>query len=243
MPNPKKYLIANWKMTVTSRQGIAFMEKLYQYPIHQENTRMIIAPSFVSIKIIHDWIQKNQLSVELCAQNCASKDTGALTGEVSVEMLKEIGCHYVIIGHSERRSLFHEKEPELSMKVNLAFQGGLIPILCIGETLEEYKRGETTKILTNQLSPYKSNIPFIIAYEPVWSIGTGVTPTREALEKAIDTIAMLFPDKPLLYGGSVNQNNIQTLSEHKQLSGFLVGGASSKPETFYPLYQLMNQAV
>lgn len=241
MLNHKKFLIANWKMTVTSQQGIGFMETLLQIPFHQDSTRIIIAPSFVSISLIHDWILKNQLPIELSAQNCAYQDKGALTGEVSVEMLKEIGCHYVMIGHSERRSLFHEKEPELSMKVQLTLQAGLIPILCIGESLEAFKAGETTSILSEQLSPYHRDLPILLAYEPIWSIGTGIIPTKEALKKAIDYIKSRFPDTPLLYGGSVNQGNIRSLSEHPLLSGFLVGGASSQSETFLPLIQFMNQ--
>jgi len=241
MLNHKKFLVANWKMTVTSRQGIGLLETLLQVPFHQDNTRIIIAPSFVSIGLIHDWILKNQLPIELSAQNCAYQYKGALTGEVSVEMLKEIGCHYVIIGHSERRSLFHEKEPELSMKVHLALQAGLIPILCIGESLEAFKAGETTSILSHQLSPYHRDLPMILAYEPIWSIGTGIIPTKETLQKAIDHIKGLFPDTPLLYGGSVNHDNIKSLSEHSLLSGFLVGGASSKSDTFLPLIQFMNQ--
>lgn len=241
MPNRKQYLIANWKMSKTTNQAILFMQQFSVNSLNNSEIQVILAPSYVSLSILRDIILTASAPITLAAQNCSSEESGAYTGEVSVTMLREIGCQYVIIGHSERRTLFGECEPILSKKVELAVKAGLIPILCIGESRELYETGATVEYLKQQLAPYSSTLPFLLAYEPIWSIGTGLIPTREDLSTALDAIDSKFPDTPILYGGSVNRKNISDLLWHQRMNGFLVGGASLEPDSFFALYSAMNQ--
>jgi len=241
MPNHKHFLIANWKMAMTTHQALDFLETFSIREIADSRTQVIIAPSFVTLPVLHHWITQHSIPIALCAQNSSAMQSGAFTGEVSVTMLKETGCQYVIIGHSERRILFGEVEPDLSKKVDLVLQAGLMPIFCFGESKEVYESGKTNDFLRNQLASYSAKIPFILAYEPIWSIGTGLIPTHDDLARSVDFIRSLFPDTTLLYGGSVNVGNIDSLLQHTAMNGFLVGGASLKPDVFYSLYQAMNQ--
>ncbi|MCE5222618.1 triose-phosphate isomerase [bacterium] len=241
MPNHKHFLVANWKMAMTTHQALDFMKMLSVQEITDSRTQVIIAPSFVTLPALHQWITQHSTPIALCAQNSAAMQSGAYTGEVSAVMLKETGCDYVIIGHSERRILFGEREPDLSTKVELAFQAGLTPIFCFGESRDIYESGKTNDFLRKQLAPYSAKLPFILAYEPIWSIGTGFIPTYDDLARTVGFIRSLFPDTALLYGGSVNGSNIDSLLQHTTMNGFLVGGASLKPDVFYSLYQAMNQ--
>lgn len=241
MPNHKHFLVANWKMAMTTHQALDFMKAFSIQEIADSRTQVVIAPSFVTLPALHQWITQHSTSIALCAQNSAAMQSGAYTGEVSAAMLKETGCEYVIIGHSERRILFGEVEPDLSKKVDLVFQAGLTPIFCFGESREIYESGKTNDFLRKQLAPYSSKLPFILAYEPIWSIGTGFIPTHDDLARTADFIRSLFPDTSLLYGGSVNIGNIDSLLQHTTMNGFLVGGASLKPDVFYSLYLTMNQ--
>lgn len=241
MPNHKHFLVANWKMAMTTHQALDFMKTFSIQEIADSRTQVIIAPSFVTLPVLHQWITQHSISIALCGQNSSAMQSGAYTGEVSAAMLKETGCEYVIIGHSERRILFGEVEPDLSKKVDLVFQAGLTPIFCFGESREIYESGKTNDFLRKQLAPYSSKLPFILAYEPIWSIGTGFIPTHDDLARTADFIRSLFPDTSLLYGGSVNIGNIDDLLQHTTMNGFLVGGASLKPDVFYSLYLTMNQ--
>lgn len=241
MPNHKHYLIANWKMAMTTHQALNFMETFSIQEITDSRIQVVIAPSFVSLPPLHHWITRRSIPIALCGQNSAAMESGAFTGEISVAMLKETGCQYVIIGHSERRILYGEVEPDLSKKVELALQAGLIPVFCFGESREVYESGKTDDFLRNQLAPYSAKLPFILAYEPIWSIGTGLIPTHDDLARTIGFIRSLFPETALLYGGSVNNSNINSLLQHPTMNGFLVGGASLKPDVFFSLYQAMNQ--
>lgn len=241
MPNHKQLLVANWKMAMPINQALEFIHSFSCSDFLDSNTKMVIAPSFVTLSSLRENISQHSLPIALCAQNCASAESGAFTGEVSVSMLQEVGCEFVLIGHSERRTLFGEAEPVLAKKVDLVIKAGLTPIFCIGEPKEVYESGHTSEYLTRQLSPYSPSTPFILAYEPIWSIGTGLIPTDEDLSCTYDTLRSLFPDTPILYGGSVNQENITGLLRHQTVNGFLVGGASLKPDSFRSLFHRMNQ--
>jgi len=241
MQNPKQYLIGNWKMAMPTHVALSFMTAFSGNDFLDTSIQMIIAPSFVTIPPLHDLLHRQSLPIALCAQNCSSAEIGAYTGEVSVAMLQEAGCQYVMIGHSERRTLFGEREPILFKKVALTLQAGLTPIFCIGEPREIYENGRTSEYLTQQLSPYSASLPFVLAYEPIWSIGTGIIPTEDDLKRTSETLRSMFPHTSLLYGGSVNRENISGLLTLSAFDGFLVGGASLKSDVFRDLFLSMKQ--
>lgn len=170
--------------------------------------------------------------LKLCAQNVSSKEKGAFTGEVSPEMLKDLEVTYVICGHSERRIYHsqHENDEIINEKIRLCLKYNLTPIICIGETETEYEQKRTSEILKKQLTALLKNIDpskVIIAYEPVWAIGTGNTPEPIEVEKKCQLIRELTnPKTPILYGGSVNEDNIYDFAKMKNINGFLVGNAS-----------------
>lgn len=188
-------------------------------------------------------INQKAPQVEVGAQNVYLKPKGAYTGEISVENLKDVGINYVILGHSERRSIFHELSEFVAEKTQFALENGLKVILCIGETLEQKNNGETLKVVSEQLKAVTALVKdwsnIVIAYEPVWAIGTGLTATpqdAEDIHKEIrDFLKTEIGEKQaeeirILYGGSVNGKNATSFKDKQNIDGFLVGGASLKPE-------------
>lgn len=177
-------------------------------------------------------------NVKVGAQNVAWADKGAFTGEISAEMLKEVGAEYVIIGHSERRAYFGETDETVNMRTKQALKNGLKPIVCVGETLEQREGGKTEEVLANQVKKGLEGITeeVIIAYEPVWAIGTGKTATPEMANETIGFIRSvaqpLVGDVSILYGGSMNAANAQSLLNMEHIDGGLIGGASLKPNDF-----------
>ena len=216
----------------------------------------VICPSFTSLKTVGCFIATQSWSspVFLGAQNCATTLAGAYTGEISCDMLVALDCTYVLLGHSERRALFGESDETISTKVSLALQQGLIPVLCIGETLEERDADKTKTVLQKQLKealPVEMPEPqkLLIAYEPVWAIGTGRTAepnqVSEAMlfirEQLVSIYGLSANEFSLLYGGSVNKGNIVALSLCG-IDGGLVGGASLDPVAFAELARLYAEA-
>ena len=204
---------------------------------------MIIAPPFTHLSKVQEVIS----NVKLAAQNCASEESGAYTGEVSPEMLKSAGVEYVIIGHSERRSYYHEDDNLLNKKTKLCLEKGLQPIFCCGELLEEREAGKLFDVIRQQLTVGLEGISaeemkqIVIAYEPVWAIGTGVTASPEQaqeMHKFIrDLLAEIYNDEvaestSLLYGGSCKPSNAKELFSNPDVDGGLIGGASLKAEDF-----------
>ena len=178
------------------------------------------------------------------------EEKGAYTGEVSGEMLKAINVEYVIIGHSERRQYYNETDESVNKKIKAAFKNGLKPIVCVGETLEQREAGETEKIVTNQIAKAFEGISsenlenIIVAYEPIWAIGTGFIPTEKEIKDTTQYIKnivwQLFDVSiSVLYGGSVNEKNVQSLNQIDVVDGFLVGGASTKPKELLKMYEVV----
>ena len=220
-----KFLVANWKMNGDVEFAENFFEKINQ--IKTENQVVVCPPSPLLCKF-------QNFSHSLGAQNCSERTNGAFTGEISPLLLRDLGCEYVIIGHSERRRMFNESDETVYKKYKTLTDLGLTPIVCVGETEEE--RTQWHEILSIQLSKLKNdkNLPkAIIAYEPVWSIGTGKTPTAAEIHEVLNFIKQTTHSKcPTLYGGSVNIKNISNILQIPSVDGVLIGGASLKIEEF-----------
>ena len=191
------------------------------------------------------------IGLQLGAQNVNHNNDGAYTGEISTNMLNEYGVEWVILGHSERRSLFNESNTMINLKIKRAIESGIKPILCIGESSEERSAGQTESILNNQIKECLKDIDFeddfLIAYEPIWAIGTGETADNDTIKLANNIILSIIGDlssnikKPkILYGGSVNNNNSENLSKICNLDGFLIGGASLDVNQFYSIYNALK---
>lgn len=213
----KKLVVGNWKMNSDKQTCRSLISEITK----GTNVDVVICPPYPYLGIAQDF------GVIVGAQNCAAFDNGAYTGEISAKMLADIGCKYVILGHSERRQHFKENDSEILAKAKLALRYGLKTIICIGESLETYKSGKTEEFVSSQLSNYLELDPSftVIAYEPIWAIGTGLTPTVAEVETIMKSIKHQSKF-PVLYGGSVNQKNCKDFAEIKALDGFLVGGAS-----------------
>ncbi len=223
-----KFLIANWKMNGNLEFAENFFEKINS--VKTEN-RIIICPPFPLLLKFKDF------SHFLGAQNCSEKEKGAFTGEVSPLLLKELGCKYVIIGHSERRRLFKESDELIFEKYKTLTGLDITPIICVGES----DRLEWSSVLMAQLHKFKSDDSLskaIIAYEPVWCIGSGKTPTTTEIEESINFIKQETNAKcPILYGGSVNAANVADILQISSVDGVLIGGASLKIEEFSQMIQ------
>ncbi len=235
----KKVIAGNWKMNKLANECGEFISRIIN-DIDTTEKDVIICPTYISLWEAAKAVKGTNVSVG--AQNMHFETSGAYTGEVSAEMIKEAGCGYVIIGHSERRKYFAETDQTVSLKIKKAYDSGLIPIMCIGESLEDRERGETFNVLKGQLENALRPIVFdeniIIAYEPIWAIGTGKTATDEQAQEACkfvrDTLNDIIGDKSekirILYGGSVNEKNVKKLMAMTDIDGALVGGASLKDE-------------
>lgn len=178
-------------------------------------------------------------NISIGAQNCHHKKSGSYTGEISPEMLKELGCKYVILGHSERNN---ETNSEIKLKAEIALEVGLHPIVCVGETLKDYNNKKTKQVIEDQC---KSRLPthgkYIVAYEPIWSIGTGCIPTNNSIFEIIETIKLFTDKKNVIYGGSVNLENIDNLLNIFTLSGVLIGSASLNFDHFYAIVEKVEK--
>ena len=231
--------VGNWKMNQPLQDSIDFFKKNQSglKALGEKNIPIVICPSFPAIPFVLQEI--GDTPVYIGAQDCSAFSHGAYTGNVSADMLANIGCTFCIVGHSERRKLFGESNKDITSKVMQLVESKIVPIICVGETLEENKKDQTTSVLEKQLAPVLKAIkganyldkPICIAYEPIWSIGTGKIPTIEELEKIFDWLHSFIKKNnvenfALLYGGSVDSNNSNKLKTVKFVDGFLIGGAS-----------------
>ena len=235
----KKPIIAgNWKMNKTPTDGEAFVDRTMNLLLDIKYVSVIFAPPFTGL---FDMDVKPPFYS--AAQNCHWEDSGAFTGEISVSMVRDCGAEYVILGHSERRHVFGESDDWVNRKVKAVLTGGLKPILCIGETLEQRDTGQTDLVLKSQLELGLKDVAqlehCVIAYEPVWAIGTGVTANSRQVELAHkvlrEILAELYPGLSnihVLYGGSVKSDNADELIRVPGVDGFLIGGASLDVESF-----------
>jgi len=238
----KPCIAANWKMNKTIGETRAFLNEFI--PLVQDATAVdiVIAPPFTSLHAAAALLANSP--IRLSAQNLYYEEKGAYTGEISPAMLTDAGCSHVIIGHSERRQYFRETDEMLNRKTKIARKHGLQVIFCIGESLEEREAGRTLDILKRQIEEGLKEVPpdgIIVAYEPIWAIGTGKTATTEQAQDAHhyirERLAALYGgpasrDIRILYGGSVTPDNIEALMKCADVDGALVGGASLKADSF-----------
>ncbi|MBM7618784.1 triosephosphate isomerase [Bacillus tianshenii] len=232
------YAIANWKMNKTFSEMAVYLQELKS----KEGVSVVICPPSQLLYPAGLMAKQQGSTVSIGAQNVHEADKGAYTGEVSASMLKDIGCAYVIIGHSERRQYFNENDQQVNQKIKQAIKEGLTPIICIGETIEQKNSGQTEKVLTTQLVGALQDIDsdFILAYEPVWAIGTGESATAEQAQSTHAYIRKVLTALlggraegiSILYGGSVNDKNAAEFSQMPDIDGVLVGGASLNAESF-----------
>ncbi|WP_456434300.1 triose-phosphate isomerase [Thermosulfuriphilus sp.] len=238
-------IAGNWKMYKTIAEAQELAQGLVEACQGLEDCEILVCPPFTALKSVAEIISSSP--IKLGAQNCYFEDQGAFTGEISPLMLKDVGCSYVILGHSERRHIFKETDELINRKVKAAIKHRLAPILCLGERLEERKAGETFKVVEGQLRAGLDGLgpgdlgDLVIAYEPVWAIGTGQTATPEQAQEVHVFIReilraswgeALAKDLRILYGGSVKPDNIDSLMAQPDIDGVLVGGASLKAESF-----------
>ena len=239
MRNP--FIAANWKMNKTISETQEFISKFIPAVKDLLDVDIAIAPPFTSLTVAAENLKNT--GVLLAAQNAFYEEKGAYTGEISPLMLIDIGCKYVIIGHSERRQYFKETDDIVNKKIKAAKKAGLGIIFCIGETFEEREAGKTFDVLRLEIEKGLSGIDVsdtIIAYEPIWAIGTGKTATTEQAQEAHsyirERLKILYSNKAdemrIIYGGSVTPENIDVLMACKDVDGALVGGASLKVESF-----------
>ena len=241
----KPLIAANWKMYKTSQQAEEFVKAFLPLIANQQRDEIVLCPSATSLSTVIAAVKDSGVAVG--AQNMHYAEDGAFTGEISPLMLKAVGVTHVIIGHSERRQYFGETDEMVNQKILSAVKNKLTPIICIGETLEEREADKTEEVLLRQCQiAFKAVVPedaesFIVAYEPVWAIGTGRTATPEMAGLAHfhirSQIARLLGRKAadsirILYGGSVKPDNASALSNQPEIDGALVGGASLDPQSF-----------
>lgn len=242
----RKIVAGNWKMNTTVAEGVelasALVEKIAQVP---QDVNLIIAPPFTHLVPVGEKIKGTPIA--LSAQNCADKEKGAYTGEVSAKMLKSAGCAYTILGHSERRQYYGETSAKLVEKINLALAEGVCPIYCVGEMLEERNAGNHFAVVKAQLEEVLFGLTaeqmahIVVAYEPVWAIGTGVTATSEQAQEIHAFIRKTLAEKfgkeladeiSILYGGSCKPSNAKELFACPDIDGGLIGGAALKADDF-----------
>jgi triosephosphate isomerase len=238
------FIAGNWKMHKTIAEAEEFIQALLPRVSDADGVDVAICPSFLALAAMVDSTRGSRVQVN--AQNMHQADSGAFTGETSAPMLVEVGVHGVILGHSERRQLFGESDKALAQKVPAALAAGLQVVLCVGETEEERERGDTERKLRHQVQEDLARIEterlgeIVIAYEPIWAIGTGIVATPEQAQDAIAFVRALVGDRSkeqaeltrVLYGGSVKPDNAAELLALPDVDGALVGGASLDPESF-----------
>ena len=240
----------NWKMHKTIGEALTLVQSLKDGLPHSEAVEVVIAPPFTALPAVGPALRGT--SIQLAAQNLHWADQGAYTGEISPGMLREVGCRYVLIGHSERRHWFKETDAVINQKMQAGLRAGLQPVFCIGETLEEREADRVEAVLSRQIREGLQGFSAeqaasgVIAYEPVWAIGTGKTATPEMAQAVHSFIrgllAELFDkrvasDKRIVYGGSVTPETTRALLAQADIDGGLVGGASLKAESFIAIIE------
>lgn len=249
-----KFIAGNWKMYKDLNESVELINGLKAaLPTLKADVRVAICPPFTSLAVAGNLLRGT--SIHLGAQNMSEHDEGAYTGEVSWKMLKSVGCEYVILGHSERRQYFHESNELINLKTKRALLNGLLPIICVGETLEQREKGATEQIVTTQIKGVLQGISLqdidrvTIAYEPVWAIGTGKTATslqaQEVHQHLRKLVSQLYnwavAERTIIqYGGSVKPDNAAELMSQNDIDGALVGGACLKVDSFAAIIRSVN---
>lgn len=251
----KKLIVANWKMHFTTGQASLFLHKLEKLIAPHHDIEVVLCPTILSLQSLS--LQVNHRQFHLGAQNCYYQDEGSYTGEISATMLRGL-VQYIIVGHSERRHIFGERDKEIAHKVQAVLRNDMQPILCIGETRQERVDGETNQVIHDQTIGGLANVSseelerVVIAYEPVWAIGTGEFAKPDDVEEAVKLIRKqvkaLYGTEAaakirILYGGSVDAGNSDTYLAIKGIDGLLVGGASLKAPVFSKIVDTAHAAL
>lgn len=240
-------MAGNWKMNKTIAESVSFVHMLKTAVSDVKDVDVLVFPTFISTNAVYNEVKG--LNIKVGAQNLFWEEKGAFTGEVSASMLKDAGCSYVLIGHSERRQYFGEVDKTVNKKVKAASLNDIVPIVCVGETLKEREENTTFKVIKKQVKESLSDLSqeeaskLVIAYEPVWAIGTGKTATPQQAQEVHAFIREIYSqlyknaaDKVrILYGGSVKPDNVSELMKQSDIDGGLVGGASLEVESFIKL--------
>jgi triosephosphate isomerase len=255
--NPRRtpFIAGNWKMYKTVAEAERYVQALLPEVSSADGVEIGICAPFLALPALVDSARGSR--VEVFAQTMHEALEGAFTGEISPAMLAEVGVHGVVLGHSERRQLFEETDRALQLKVPAALEAGLLPILCVGETAEERERGDTERKLRQQVQEGLERVPverlpeLVLAYEPIWAIGTGLTATTEQAQEAVAFVRALVEDIDksageavrILYGGSLKPENADELLALPDVDGALVGGASLDPESFARIVEIARGLV
>lgn len=252
----------NWKMNLDHVEAASFVQRLswllhdarYDY---DSSAEIAIMPPYTSIRSVQVLLQAERMRVKVGAQNVSAISGGAFTGDISARMLQRLGCSYVIVGHSERRKYHPEDDVDLVDKVRAVLAAGMQPILCVGESLSERSQGIELEYAVGQVSDVTRDLSdaeasrLLIAYEPVWAIGGGMSATPKTAQNAAAAIRQHFRDRygeavagvvRILYGGSVNSDNAESLMQGADVDGFLIGGAALKPDEFAKIAGIVTLA-
>ena len=251
-PVPTPIVAGNWKMNTDMAGAVELATGVGEGASALSGVELVLCPPFVYLAAVRDAVKGTP--VKIGAQNMHSEESGAFTGEIAASMLQDL-CEYVILGHSERRQLFGETNDLVNLKVKAAFQKSLIPVLCVGETLEQREAGQAHDTVSKQVRVGLADIVditgLVVAYEPVWAIGTGHAATPETAAEVmggaiLETLRGLYPaaadQVPLLYGGSVNPGNAAAFAAESCIHGSLVGGASLRPDQFLEIARITAEA-
>ncbi|WP_028389090.1 triose-phosphate isomerase [Legionella fairfieldensis] len=247
-----KIIAGNWKMNGCMESIEILLQQLRSSIDQRDGAQCIVMPPSIYIPLVKNCLSES--SIKWGAQNVYPQDAGAFTGELSAPMLQDYSCSYVLVGHSERRRLFCEDEKFVADKFHHVKEHGMIPILCVGETFEEREQGRTKEVLTRQLLAVCANNNLrcfkdsVIAYEPVWAIGTGRTASPEQVQEVHSLVRAFVADLDredadclsILYGGSVNEKNARALFEMPDVDGGLIGGASLNAQQFVEIVKCIN---
>ena len=252
----KKIIIGNWKLNLDHLEAIQLLQKInYSLPENiEDKIEIILSPSFTSIRSLQTVISSDKLKIKLSSQNVSQFASGAYTGEVSATQLKKLEIDYGIVGHSERRTLFNEIDLVINDKVNRLIENDIVPVFCFGEPIEERKSGSYFNFIENQINEGLKGLrkdkvnKLVVAYEPIWAIGTGEVASLENIVEVLDFVKNIISKKPFfnednikfIYGGSVSPDNAQEILNSKIVDGALVGGASLDATKFVDIIKAVE---
>lgn len=255
----RKYLMAgNWKMNKTMSEAIVLTQQLCnQYNRKWDNVDIVVCPPAIDIKSVYTVIDFDKTKIAVGAQNVHWEESGAFTGEISISMIKEAGCEFCIVGHSERREMFNETDTSVNLKVKALIEADIAPIVCVGESLSMRDSGDYVGFIVAQVRAALAGLDevdmkkVVIAYEPIWAIGTGRTATPEQAEEVCAAIRATIADMfgkgvadacRVLYGGSMNVGNVESLLAQPDIDGGLIGGAALQSDSFRQLIEAASEA-
>ncbi len=250
----KRLIVANWKMNMLRREAKELAEGIINILSElRSDVDVVLAPPYTSLDVVYQVVRETK--IQLGAQDVFWEAWGAFTGEISPYMLTDIGCKWAIIGHSERRNILSETDIMVQKKIKISLDSGLIPVFCVGETIDEREKGKTINVIESQIEiglkdlKLTDSANLVIAYEPVWAIGTGNNATPKEIERVHGVIREktgavfggIARSIRVLYGGSVNQENIKEILDTPNVDGALVGGASLRVDSFGEIVQLAGE--